>query len=374
MTSGAPVLDRKYRRRSALQAYACPLHFREVYVKGRRIESAPARRGTAFHLVFRRYVDLLLQHQCEDDLDLAQQAFREAGAASQVPLAILQEVDQLWSRFVPTFHLDVDSVLMHEERPDDEYDWQPDLVRVYGDVLDITDLKTHWAVLNQEAANSAFQVAMYSARARKVWPGFSTYRFTLWFVRWGILVHVELTQADIDRHEEQLAILEAGIATSLQLDEWPPVPGETCQYCDIACPVADDAVLHPVRLQTRGDAERVLGEYLALEQASTARRRALESFTDFEGPVRLNGVEFGPRPTQRVTFPIARVLEVFAQHGVQATFSVSKTALKPYLTQVRYRHVAPALEALGEVKAGTEYRVRKVGDVAPALEEGVIEA
>lgn len=361
------VLPRRYRRRSALQAFECPAHFKGVYVDGRRHESHPARRGTAFHLAVRRYIELLTGHENkpDDDADLATQAFREAMAASQVPLSIIQEVDELWSRFVPNFRLDHDALLMHEERPDDEYDWQPDLVRVYGDVLEITDFKTHFQVLNQAAAASAFQCQFYSARARHIWPGFSIYRFALWFVRWNVIVHVELQQSDIDQHEEHLAILEAGIATSLLTDEWPAVPGETCQYCDLACPVADDALLHPVRIESEADAQQMLGEYLALSQAVKARRAALESWSGLEGPVRLNGLEFGPRPTSSTTFPIQRVLDVFKAHGLAATFSISKTAIKPYLTQVRYRHVAPDLEPLGLVSPGSEYRVRKVGDIAP---------
>lgn len=372
MSSATSILDRRYRRRSALEAFQCPKYFHETYVQNRRHESHPTQRGTAWHLALRRYVELLHAHpsQPEDDLDLAQQAFREAMAASRVSHAVIAEVAELWDRFVPTFHLDHDTLLMHEEQPDDEYQWQPDLVRAYRpSTLEITDFKTHFAVLSEDAARAAFQGKFYAARARRVWPGFQVYRFSFWFVRWGVIVHVELEQSDIDRHEEHLAILEAGIATALQLDEWPAVPGETCQYCDLKCPVADDALLHPVRLQTKADAERVLGEYLALKRAAAARRLTLEQYTSFEGPVRLNGMEFGPRPVERTTFPIQDVMDVFTRHGLTPTFSVAKTAIKPYLTQKRYQHIAPELEALGQEKRSTEFLVRKVGDLALAQPE-----
>lgn len=359
------VLERKYRRRSALQSFACPMYFKSAYVDGLGHDSQPSRRGTAFHLVARRYIELLIAHGCEDDLDLATRAFREGIAASMVSADIIQEVADLWWRFVPTFHLDVDTVLMHEERPDDAYDWQPDLVRVYGDVLEITDFKTHWAILNQDAAETAFQVLMYSARARRVWPGFGTYRFSLWFVRWGAIIHVESSQADIDRHEEHLRLLEAGIATALATDTWPAVPGDTCQYCTLRCPIADNARLLPVRITSREDAERTLGEYLTLERAVKARRDALEAYAAYAAPIRVQGLEFGAKPTSRAAFPIAPVLEVFRAHGLPATFTVSKTALKPWLEQRRYQHIAPALQQLAVTKSGTEYRVRKVGDIGP---------
>lgn len=364
------VLPAKYRRRSALQAFACPAHFKGYYVDGLPNDSQPARRGTAFHEVFRRYVRLLVEHQCSDDLDLARQAFREGAAAAMVSLDVIAEVDEIWSRFVPTFELDVDTVLMNEERPDDEYSWQPDLVRVYpGDILEITDLKTHFAILSEDAARDAFQCKFYSARARRVWPNFKIYRFSLWFVRWGVMVLVELTQDDIDRHEEQLAITEAGIAVALDLNQWPAVPGETCSYCQLRCDVADQARMLPVRLTTEREAQQALGEYLVLTRAAAARRQALDGWCTWHGPVSLNGITIGHQPAERQRFPVDEVLRVFKEHDLQPKLTVSKSEMRPYLTQRRYAQVAPKLEPLAITKTSNELRVRKTGDVAPAIEE-----
>lgn len=353
-----------YRRRSALELFACPFAFKARYIDGVQDESSPARRGSAFHEVLRRYVLLLVQCQCSDDLDLAREAFRVGIAASMVPEAIIAEVDQLWWRFVPTFHLDVDSVLHVEERPDDAYRWRPDLVRAYSDTLEITDFKTYWSVMSEAAARAAFQSRFYSARARVLWPGFAHYRFQFWFVRWGVIVAIEFEPADLDRHDEHLQLLEAGIETAIATNHFPAVPGESCSYCRLECPVASDARVHPIRVTTPTEAQQALGEYLVLKNAADARRLALEDYCRFEGPVALNGIEVAHRAEVATSFPADAVFSVFQAHGLTPSFSISKTALKPWLTTRRYRHVVPDLEAVQQDRIGTAFRVKKVGDVA----------
>lgn len=367
MTMAAETLPDRFKHRSALEAFACPLYFKTRYVDGLEDHSPPALRGSAFHNVIRRYIELLVEYQCSSDLDLAKRAFEEGIAESMVSMAIVDEVDRLFWRIAEGWELDVESVLLVETRPDDEYRWQPDLVRVYEsiDTLEITDFKSHFQILAEHVARDSFQAKFYSARARRIWPGFARYRFVFWFVRWNVLVAVEFTQADIDRHEEHVRLTELGIAQALASNTWPAVPGETCGFCRIECPVAADARVHPIRVTTPHEAQRALGEYLALQNAADARRKALSDWCKFEGGVALNGLEIAHRPAAETSFPADRVFEVFQQHGLTPTFSISKSALKPWLTTRRFKHVATDLEALRVEKASTAFRVKKVGDVAP---------
>lgn len=357
----------RYKHRSALESFACPFYFHKHYIEGVPNESQPARRGTAFHNVIRRYIQLLVKYGCSSDLDLATRAFQEGITESMVPLRIIAEVHEIFWRIAEGWELDVDSVLLVETRPDDEYRWTPDLVRVYQqiDTLEITDFKTHFQILSDAAARDAFQAIFYSTRARKIWPGFTRYRFQFWFVRWNVLVGVEFTQADIDRHEEHVRLTEQGIERAIATNTWPAVPGEICGFCRLECPVASDARVHPVRVTTPLEAQFAFGQYLVLQNAADARREALSAWCKFEGAVELNGLAIAHRPQVQTSFPADRVYQVFTEHGLTPTFSVSRSALKPWLTTRRFKHVAPDLEALKVERTGTELRVRKVGDVAP---------
>src|SRR6185503_10278252 len=136
---------RFYKHRSALEAYQCPMFFKAKYMDGLVDQSAAARRGTAFHIVMHRYVQLLVEHGCSDDLDLAKIAFREGIAASMVPESVVAEVAEIFWPFAEVYTLNVDAVLMTEEMPDDEYRWRPDLVLADKNALEVVDWKTHWA-------------------------------------------------------------------------------------------------------------------------------------------------------------------------------------------------------------------------------------
>lgn len=358
--SGQPIPF--YRRRSALESYRCPRYFKARYIDQVPDASVPAWRGTTFHECARQYVSLLKQHECSDDLDLAAQAFKLGVVGSMAPAEIIAEVRELWARFTEQFRIDPASVLLAEERPDDEYSWQPDLVRVYDDVdtLDITDFKTHYVVLSDGGARSSFQAKFYAARARRVWKGFRIYRFQFWFVRWNAIVPVEFTPAELDDFDEDLRLLEASILTAIATDTFPAVPGETCQYCRLTC----DAVQHPervpFRLETPAVAVDTLGEYLALQRAADLRREALEGYAAFDGPVRRGAQEFGPGKKVRTEFPVAHVLEVFRQFGIEPQFTVSAHALAKFLNSQRLAHVGDALRRGAITKTGTEYRVRTV--------------
>jgi hypothetical protein len=353
-------------RRSALESFSCPFRYRQIYVDGVPDDSDEAIRGRAFHAAARRYIHALWQTRQREDLQLAEQAFAEGMVEERTPAHLLPEVgDLFWQRWAPDFELDLDAYLSAEEQQVDSlgYTWTPDLLYAYDDLLEIPDFKTYWIGFSDAQARHELQGRFYAASARRLYPGFAKYRIRFDFVRWGFSASATFDTADLDQVDAELAITRQQIERAHAENAWPAVPGQHCGFCRLECPVVNDARLAPVRISSAEDAQRIAGQLLVLQQAATARRKALEAWCAGEGPVTIGGREWAHRPSAVTTFPIAAVMQILIDQGVTPTFSVSKSALRTYLTTKRFAHVRPDLEALATITHGTKFTAKKVGDV-----------
>lgn len=359
------------KRRSALEAFAdCRFRWHQLYVLGVLDESAEAKRGTTFHACAKHYIRALFDAREASNLELARDAFQAGLIEEPCPTSLLEDLDALYWRWAETFELDVDAYLMNEENPADPdgYQLRIDLAYARGDVLEMPDFKTHYAIWPEDRVKRSFQGRFYASRARRIWPGFQTYRFAMVFVRFGVSVAVEYSQADLDRVDSHVASIEAAQAETLAAGIFQATPGDHCGYCSLPCPVADAATTHPVRILTRVDAERVGGEYVALLQAIGARRKALETYASLEGPVEANGVTFHHKPTQAMKFPAAAVVDALRAQDVQPGFMVGKTAVGSYLKAKKWAHVRQSIEALAQVRTSSRFTISR-GSVAEEVEE-----
>lgn len=368
MTPSAPL------RRSALEAYACPARFQQIYVLGRQDTSDPARRGSAFHRAAEFYLLALAERRERSNAEVAADALHDAFVAEQTPAHLMADVENLWQRWTEGFELDLEAFLLAEERQivGGRFTFTPDAVYARPEELEIVDLKTHFQALTETQAKAELQSRMYACLAARIWPGFPRYRFTYQFVRVGVTVSVAWEPSELDAIERQLDALEDGIRAAQASGDYPAVPGAHCAYCHFACPLTDDAHRLPVRLQTADEATRIAGELLVLETAVAAKRRALSAWCAVEGPVAAGSVEWAHRPAESVSYPAAKVIDVLREQDVDVSgFTLGKIALKPYVATKKRAHLRPLLEPLAVTEAGTKFGKKKIGAVGdePADEE-----
>lgn len=352
-------------RRSALEAFSCPKRYKAIYIDGVPDESDPARRGSAFHAAAKGYAQRLIAAKQSADLELATAALQAALVESMTPPHLMAEVSSLFWRWAERFELDLDAVLLVEERQQDAegHTWQPDLVYAFDDVLEVRDYKTHYQAFTEAQAKAEFQARWYIWQARKLWPGFAKYRIVFEFIRWNVEVSAEFDQAEIDQTENEVLAVVGAIKEAARRDEWPAQPGAQCTYCSLICPVADHMDRMPVRILTRESAQQAAGMKLVLDQARAQLDDALRGWCQEHGPVVVGGMEFAHRPTEKKTFPIKPVLDILDVNGITPAFDVSASTLRPYLATKRYAFLRPDLELLATLKPGSKFSAKKVGAV-----------
>jgi hypothetical protein len=358
-TATLPVVH----RRSALEAFSCPRRYRALYIDGVPDESDPARRGSAFHAAAHRYILALKATGQTSDLDLARVALREGMAETITPPHLAHEVSDLFWRWAESFELDLDALLLVEERQTDAegYTWQPDLVYAFDDVLEINDFKTNFAIFSDARAAAEFQAKFYCWQARKLWPGFSRYRIVFVFVRYGVRVSIEFDVPELEYFETSVEGIVAAIRRAGETNTFPAIPGASCSYCTLTCDVAEHPERVPLRLISKVSAERALGVKLAMTAAMRSINAALEAYCAEHGPVTCNGMEVGHRPVDKMEFPASGVFQVLQDAGITPKFTVGKTALRSYLTTKKFSHVREPLEALATVTPGNRFSVKRAG-------------
>ncbi len=372
MATVLPLHPLGTRRRSALQAFTeCQFRWNQVYRQGVVDESAEARRGTTFHACAKHYVQALFARRLPADLDLAREAFIAGVAEAPCPADLLDDVDQLFWRWAETFELDVNAYLLSEEQPADPdgYELRLDLAYAKGDVIEIPDWKTHWAIWSKARVAESFQGKFYASRARRIWPGFTLYRFIMVFVRFNAAVAVEYSQADLDRFDAQVAAIEAAQAEAIARGTFAPTPGDHCGYCSLACPAADDVRIDPVRATSPEVAASIGEEYLALLQAVSARRQVLHAYTAIHGPLDVRGVTFAHEAKERKRFPAAQVVDVLREAEITPVFTIGTTPIRSFLTARKWAHVTPELEALARIETKTQFVTTRTAVGAPVEEE-----
>lgn len=364
-----------YRNRSALETFQCPFRWKRKYLDRVPDDSFPALRGRTFHAAKKHYIQALVAHGCSDDLDLATAAL-DAGIAEELaPDDVIAEVTAIWQPHVEHFELDIDHLLLVEERPQDPdgYDFRPDYVLAFGNTLEVHDDKTYYATLSPAQARAELQPKFYLARARRIWPGFQVYRFVFHFVRFGQAVDVEFSAGELDDVDTQLLQLELAIATAIEQDRFPTRRGAWCTLCRLECPDVPDVRVAPVRASTLEEARQLLGELAILDQAYTARREALHAFTQFHGPVTLHGLEARIDTGTETRFPATAVIDALRAQDVDPTdLTVSRSGLRRYLDTKRFRHVREALEALGTSRPKPTFRIRKAAEAETPAAEGAL--
>jgi len=328
-------------RRSELEAIdeGCLHRYKAIWIDGAPDESDDALVGIGFHKVKYRYITALVAAQIPQDAEIARQAFIEGIALAQTPSRLIPAVHDLWDWHAESFELPLDQFVAAEEKQvRGPATFTPDLVTANPRIneLEIHDDKSGWAPpLTEDELRQLYQARFYTLFGREQWPGFSSYRFTLHAIRFRRDVSVVFTAEDLDRVRLEV---EANIATLVQAtrtNQWPAVPGPSCRFCTLQCPVANHPMIVPKRLQTLDQAGQVASWLLAAEAITKAAKKALKAYVAAHGPLTVNRMVWAHREVLQRAYPLLALVDALKvrnaldlEHPEQQGLTVSHSALK----------------------------------------------
>lgn len=307
----------------AIDAEGCLHRYRMIWMEGADDTSDVALVGIAFAAIKHRYIERLLAIGASQDFEEATEAFKEGIAAEGTPSRLIPEVRQLWIFHAEKFALDIPRFVAAEERGSTgDVGWAPDLVLAHPetDTLEVIDDKSGWhPPISEDELRVLFQARVYSRYARDRWPHFTHYRFTLNAVRFNKAVSVSFTQEELDAVDVEVAAAIAAILEAEKTGQWPATPGPSCHFCTLACPVADQAITLPKRLDVV-QIPKLAAWLLVADKQLKAAKKLLKGAVTVHGPVTVNGVVWDNRPSESVSYPLAAVLDVLRLRNIAGAF------------------------------------------------------
>ncbi len=244
---------------SFMQNAACPAYLKFHYVDriDERWVRIPAERGSAAHAAIAALLTYCMDQGAAVS-DIEDGLIREA-IQKHLPHKILSEAGLVfeWLRLWRDRFVLPNNVHGIEEKIalDDEYDecaWDDasyrgilDLNQVTNTHCIITDWKSQPHILPESeldkplGSDVAEQFTHYAWLAWKLYPHLKTFTVRLWYLRYGFYQETSRSLEDLVLYEHALMIKERKIA---EIDNWDPIPGKHCQYCDFIhmCPIALD--------------------------------------------------------------------------------------------------------------------------------------
>lgn len=368
---------RVYRRseleaiRPTIDASGCLHRYRKIWMEGVDDTSDVATVGIAFHAVNHAYVEKLMEARLGQDFELAQEAFVEGIAASQTPSRLVPAVHDVWKWHAETFELKTERFVTAEERGSvGDVGFTPDLVYANPErnAIEIVDFKSGWhPPMSVEELKALFQARVYAAYGQQRWPHFSAYEFTLVAVRFRKSVTVSFTPEELDAVRLEVAGAIATIEEAIRTDTFPATPGPSCHFCTLQCPIADQQVTVPKRLDIQ-QYHALGGWLLVAEKQLRAAKKLMKNACGVFGAATVNGMVWDNRPSTSVAYPLDAVMEVLKARGGMGAFedpslTISKSALAKLFKQ--FPQLETDLKPFAQEK--TSYRF---GAKAPGQDDG----
>ena len=299
-------------RRSDVETFGCPFRYNQIVNLGIDDTGDEILRGRAVHAAHYVYILLLAQHRTRQDWELAKEAFVQGLAICPVPDHLVDECEKLFFRYAERFELDLDRYYSAEEviaRQAGGRRFQPDLLYIAPQEVEIIDIKTYYRALTETQAAKELQLRWYLVEAVRAFPGWPSYRFTFDFIRVNRQVSLAFTADQIGAFEPGVDAQVAAVERAREAGEYPPMPGSHCTLCRLACPIQDQPGRLPGRILHVDQARDIGGRILSLEQQLKALRKVMGGWCSIDGPVEINGQVFVHRQEISKSIPADVVAE-----------------------------------------------------------------
>lgn len=373
---------------SFLSNASCPAYLKFHYVDkiDERFVRVAAERGSASHAS----LAMLIEH-CMDEkmavVDLDDQVLVES-LQKHLPHTVINEAGlvlswlRLWrERFV----LNRNKVSGVEEKIslDDEYEECPwdeasyrgiiDLIEIDGTRATIWDWKSQPNILNETELKDWEQGTMYCWLVKKLYPHVETFDLRLWYLRYGFYAQTPRSDDDINAFEESLIIRENKIA---QIDNWNPIPGKHCNYCDFIhrCPLALDLSPANPNIITQDQAVLAAQRVTVMEALTKTLKAGLKVYISKNDNVMIgNKYQYGFAKMESTSYKVEEVERAMLDHDHQLSEVAEVNGKKmKKLLKVAAREDPPlhaALEDLAKPKRQTKFKGFVAGDEGGTEEE-----
>lgn len=362
-----------------LQNSACPLYLKLHYVDriDERFVRIAAERGKAAHAAIAELIKYCMDNRMAVQ-DIEDEMLREALQRNLSP-QIMTEISEVYSwlrlwrerfKLPKNIHGVEERVAIDDEY--DECDWKEasyrgivDLQQVTGTHAIVTDWKSQPHILAQSELDVFEQGTFYCWLMWKMYPHLETFTFRLWYLRYGFYAETHRTQEDLAAFENALIIRENVL---MQIDNWEPLPGAHCQYCDFIhlCPIAQDLSPSNPEIITQEQATLAGQQLTVLEVKVKALKDGLKKYVNKNDNVRLAaGFEWGYKHSSGVEWKADEVENALRERDrdLSEVANVGVKQMKKLIKALQTEDPALAqiLKDLAKPKHKTEFKGFKSG-------------
>lgn len=348
---------------------ACPRYLKKNYVDkdGDKFVRVAAERGKGAHSAISFLVSICIEREIQPR-ELSKDEVLDA-VTTHTPQCVINDIGLIleWVKLWVENWTISENYFGHEERValDSEFDECEfssgsyrgilDFIEIDGTHCTVTDWKSQPHIIpkgeldNPIGDGTPRQLSGYAWLASKMYPYLETFTVRIFYLRYGFYHESDRTRADLSSYEDMLLMQEQKIS---EIDNWDPIPGKHCQYCDWihSCPLAQDISGNQV---------------ISLDQAVSAARRIhvmdslskelkskLKDYINENGNVRIGdsyGYGFNKKTSR--TWPSDKAEEVLAMHGrkLSEVASVNSPKMKKLIKEAA-REDAGLAEDLYEIE------------------------
>lgn len=368
---------------SFLTNAACPRYLKLHYIDkvDKQYIRVAAERGSAAHAALAELIQICQEASIQPS-SLSMDQIADA-VKRHTPHFILSEIAdilawcRLWAeRYQISKHIYgvEEKVALDEAFDDTEWDNASyrgilDVVDVHGNHCTVTDWKSQPHILTQAELDAHEQMTMYCWLASKLYPHIEKYTARIWYLRYGFYAETTRTAEDLEAFEQMLMIKEQKI---LEIDNWDPIPGKHCQYCDVImhCSLATDVSDLNTEVISQDQAIRAAQRITAMDALSKELKGKLKAYVKENDTVVFGDINnrfaWGYRSKESVYFDVSELVELLLEHGHELAEVANIDAKKLKKLRKIAAKEDPALEegisSLEKTRTKSEFRGHKLGD------------
>lgn len=360
---------------SKIQRGHCPFSFKRRYIdKAKGIPGEQLLFGQVVHRIIADILNALVKHH---------EVFYPEIIKEHTPVRLInrvEEIQHLIDIFREKFDVNYDNVVGIEEKVAIDLrgygtDWDAayirgilDIVEIEGKHATITDHKTQYNILSDDDMRNNPQLTFYALLTKMFYPQVETFTVRIYFARYGFTKASERTLEDIHRYWNTLQIQ---IGTIENIDEWIPIPGQTCSICEYMheCPLAayDSSGLEVPAVMNEAEAIKQAKLLRVREEQVKQAKSLLAHYASIHGPIHVSDKwSYGYVPRQSVEWPVEATKETFRRHdhSIDPHISFDKPSMKKLVARSKRLDpdFADELESICHHKSSTTFKGYKNED------------